>query len=162
PWLLLLLFAAGSRTLCGQNLARLEARADSLLEEWRRANALADLVDSLAEARVPPGRDTIRVGALTIVANPSPLPLGRAAARAWSVIDSVYGTEARQLRERPYVIAAFDPDTTVERSIVRGALNVPWDADVTSLTSMLLANVPIARPDASLQTWLGGSGVRPM
>ena len=36
-------------------------------------------------------RDTIAVGALRIVTDPSPLPVRAAAERAWPVLDSLYG-----------------------------------------------------------------------
>jgi hypothetical protein len=155
-----LVCAAATRTLAAQSGAQLQTRADSLAREWRRANAVADAVDSLERARALAGRDTIRVGALTIVANPSPLPLREAATRAWPALDSLYGTAARQLEGRPYVIAAFDPDTTVERPAVRGALQVPQNDDVASLALILLMHVPMAPLDTALQGWLGGS-VRP-
>src|SRR2546426_10623096 len=153
-WLPLL--AASVRTLAGQEVPRLQARADSLAREWRRANALADMVDSLNHARAAGGTDTISVGALRIVTNPSPARLREAAARAWPVIDSLYGTEARQLEQRPYLIAPYDPDTTSPKPMLRGAIQVPWDKDVASLVMILLTNVPIGRPDAALQNWLGG------
>src|SRR6266508_5206397 len=114
-WLLLLLSLVCSPTLHGQDLPRLQARSDSLAREWRRANAVANAVDSLERERALAGRDTIRVGALTIITNPSPLPLRLAAARAWPVIDSLYGSEAQSLARRSYVIVALDPDTTIER-----------------------------------------------
>src|SRR5512147_213948 len=77
--------------LAGQRAAELQARADSLLHEWRQANVLAAVQDSLRAAASVAGRDTIRVGALMILANPSPLPLARAAARAWPMIERFYG-----------------------------------------------------------------------
>jgi hypothetical protein len=58
----------------------LRTRADSLAREWRQANALADLQDTLRLLRSRAGRDTIRVGALTILVNPTPLPVAQAAA----------------------------------------------------------------------------------
>src|SRR5213592_4654361 len=158
-WALALL-AASVGTLSAQDVPRLQARADSLLREWRRANALADMVDSLNHARTAGGTDTISVGALRIVTNPSPARLREAAARAWPVIDSLYGTEARQLEQRPFFIAPYDPDTTSPKPTLRGAIQVPWDKDVASLATMLLTTVPIGRPDAALQNWLGDRGFR--
>jgi hypothetical protein len=114
------------------------------------------MVDSLNHARAAGGTDTIRVGALRIVTNSTPARLREAAARAWPVIDSLYGTEARQLEHRPYLIAPYDPDTTSPKPTLRGAIQVPWDKDVASLAMMLLTNVPIDRPDTALQNWLGG------
>src|SRR5438094_10910 len=154
-WALALL-AASVGTLSAQDVPRLQARADSLLREWRRASAVADMVDSLNHARAAGGTDTISVGALRIVTNPSPARLREAAARAWPVIDSLYGIEARQLEQRPYLIAPYDPDTNSPKPITRGAIQVPWDQDVASLAMLLLTTVPIGRPDAALQEWLGG------
>src|SRR6266571_7824531 len=96
-WVLLVLGLSCARGLTGQDLPRLQGRADSLAREWRHATAVADAIDSLERARVFVGHDTIRVGALTIVTNASPLPLREAAARAWPLIESVYGNDARQL-----------------------------------------------------------------
>ncbi|PYO13559.1 MAG: hypothetical protein DMD31_12695 [Gemmatimonadetes bacterium] len=154
--MLLPLFAVAVQSLSGQDVPRLQARADSLVREWRRASALADMVDSLDHARAAGGTDTISVGALRIVTNPSPARLREAASRAWPVIDSLYGTEARQLAQRPYLIAPYDPDTTSPKPTLRGAIQVPWDQDVTSLAMILVTNVPIGQPDAALHNWLGG------
>src|SRR2546421_9916756 len=154
--LLTMVIALAAGGLAGQSVERLQSRADSLLREWRRASAVADMVDSLNHARAAGGTDTISVGALRIVTNPSPARLREAAARAWPVIDSLYGTEARQLEQRPYLIAPYDPDTTSPKPTLRGAIQVPWDQDVTSLAMILLTNVPIGQPDAALHNWLGG------
>ncbi len=143
-----------------ESLRRLEARADSLAIEWRRANALADMVDSVDRAAGATGSDTIRVGTLRIITNRSPLPLREAASRAWPAIDSLYGPDAERLEQRPLLIAAYDPDTTVPRPLRRGVVQIPWDQDVASLTPILLANVPIGRGDSALENWLGGT-VRP-
>src|SRR6266702_1354246 len=89
--LLTMVIALAAGRVAGQSVERLQARADSLLREWRRANALADMVDSL------------------------------------------YGTEARQLEQRPFFIAPYDPDTTSPKPTLRGAIQVPWDKDVASL-----------------------------
>jgi len=158
-WLLPLLACA--RALSGQGLPRLQARADSLAREWRRASAVADAIDSLERTRALAGRDTIRVGALTIVTDPSLLPLREAASRAWPLIDSVYGDEAQQLEHRPYAVVAVDPDTTVERPPRHSGIEIPWDQDVASVTQLLLSSVPVAAPDTALESWLGGP-LRPL
>lgn len=149
--------------LSGQDtlVARLRKQADSLAGEWRRANTLALVADSLDRERAAAGRDTFSAGALRIVANPSPLPLQEAAARAWPVIDSLYGASARSLATRPYFIRALDPDTTARRPTLRVGFELPWDLDVERLTTFLLATVPIDRPDRALAEWLGGP-IRPM
>ena len=138
-------------------VTRLKARADSLVREWRQASTFADLVDSLERARAGEGRDTIAVGALRIVTNPSPLPVRSAAARAWPAIDSLYGSVAADLAARPYILHAVDPDTAVRKPSFHFGLEVPWDLDEASLATMLLANVPIAPADPSLSDWLGTS-----
>src|SRR2546423_2606338 len=63
----------GARALSAQDtaVARLRHRADSLAVEWRRANVLALIADSLERERAAGGRDTIAVGALRLVVNPS-------------------------------------------------------------------------------------------
>jgi len=160
--LLALLAGATPPPLGAQELVRLRARADSLAIAWRRANALADALDSLA-LRSPVARDTIRAGALWIVADSSSLPLPEAAARAWQVLDSLYGDEARSLAPRPLFIVPFDPDSGPDRPVPRGALAVPWDMELAVLTGLLTANAPLAPPDARLTQWLGGAGlVRPL
>jgi len=139
---------------------RLRHRADSLAREWRQANAVADLVDSLERERATSWKDTISVGALRILANPSPLPLREAGARAWPVLDSLYGSEAQQLAQRPVIIRAYDPDTTVPRSALHLGMEVPWNMGVASLTLLLLQNAPMSDPDRPLREWLN-SPVRP-
>src|SRR5438034_8936657 len=99
-WALALL-AASVGTLSAQDVPRLQARADSLLREWRRASAVADMVDSLNHTRAAGGTDTIRVGALRIVTNPSPARRREAAARACRVTANLHASRPRPLRRRP-------------------------------------------------------------
>ncbi|MGE5803780.1 MAG: hypothetical protein ACM358_16160 [Gemmatimonadota bacterium] len=141
--------------------ALLRRRADSLAAEWRRADALASVADSFERERASIGRDTITAGELRIIANRSPLLLAEAAARAWPVLDSLYGTSARRLVSRPYFIRAYDPDTTATRAALRVGVEVPWDLDVDRLTDFLLATVPIESPDRRLGDWLG-EPIRPL
>lgn len=135
---------------------RLQRRTDSLVAEWRSANAIAGVADSLERERAIGLRDTIAVGALRLIANRSPLPLREAAERAWPVLDGLYGSAAQALIKRPYYILAIDPDTSATRLAVRVGFDVPWDLGVSDLTTLLLANVPMEPPDAALRTWLGG------
>src|SRR2546421_12190110 len=69
--LLTMVIALVAGRLAGQSVERLQARADSLLREWRRASAVADMVDSLNHARAAGGTDAISLGALRIVTNPT-------------------------------------------------------------------------------------------
>src|SRR5258705_3504737 len=75
-------------------VARERRRADSLLSTWREAQRLADVADSLERVRATASSDTIAVGGLRIIVNPSSLPLPEAAERASPVIDSLYGSAA--------------------------------------------------------------------
>lgn len=136
-------------------LTTLRHRADSLAAEWRRADLLARLADSMERERATGGRDTIAVGALRIIANRSPLPVREAAAQAWAVVDSLYGPAAQGLADRPYFILAVDPDTMARRPVLRVGLEVAWNLSVEDLTNLLLANIPLAPPDHGLETWLG-------
>src|SRR5512144_536357 len=113
----------------GQGRTALQARADSLLHEWRQANVLAAVQDSLRAAANVAGRDTIRVGALMILANPSPLPLAQAAAQAWPEIERFYGPVAQELVRQPVIIQAVDPDTANLTSGPGGVLRIPWDQE---------------------------------
>jgi hypothetical protein len=171
-WFVAFLWATAALTLSGQRLERvpgardrlaerrrleeLGAHADSLLREWRRANAIAALVDTVDRVRAGGAADTIGAGSLRIVANPSPLPLREAAARAWAVLDSTYGPEARQLEQRPITLRALDPDTSVELPRLRGVVIVPWDLHATDLALVLLTHVQPPEADAAFKTWLGG------
>jgi hypothetical protein len=155
---LLLLLCVWGSTLRAQDtlVERLRTRADSLVRTWRQAQRIADVADSLERERATAGRDTIAVGALRIMANPSPLPWREAAAVAWPVIDSLYGSMAADLAQRPYVIHAVDPDSSERRAVLHVGLEVPWDLDVRSTTITLLTTVPVAPPDSALGNWLGG------
>ena len=133
----------------------LRSSSDSLLRAWREAQALANVADSLERERATADRDTIAVGYLRIIANRSPLPLRKAAERAWPAIDSLYGNAAADLIQYPYIIRAVDPDTAVPRSVLHVGLEVPWDLDLRSTTTLLLANVPVAPIDRPLADWLG-------
>ena len=146
--------------LVGQHAARLRVRADSLLLEWQQANALAAVQDSLRHAAQIAGRDTVRAGALTILMNPSPLPLARAAARAWPQIERFYGSAAQALARHPLVIEAVDPDTT-EPPRSSGALQIFWDMDEDVLTRVLVGLADLSDVDPALRDWLGG-GVSPV
>jgi hypothetical protein len=157
--LVLLLAVAMGRPLASQatDVQRLRARVDSLSREWTRAGAIADLADSLERQRAFSGRDTIAVGGLRIVTDPSPLPVRAAAERAWPVLDSLYGDAAQLLAQHPYVIRAFDPDTNAPRPTVYVGLLVPWDMSTAALTRLLVANAPMPPPDQALVSWLSGT-----
>jgi hypothetical protein len=143
--------------LVGQTMGELRARSDSLAREWRQANALADLQDTLRYMARRSGRDTIRVGALTILANDSPLPLQEAAAKAWPAIERLYGPAAQIIAEHPIVIQAVDPDTAVDRPPIGEGLHVAWNLSVRELSRLLESRVDFGPTDPALREWLGGS-----
>lgn len=137
-----------------QEIQRLQAKADSLARLWDEANALANLADSLAHSGAPPRLDTLRVGSLVIVANRSPLPLRAAAERAWPVIDSMYGSRARELKQHPYLIHAIDPDSLFRVSNRWGTL-IPWDKSAKELADLLYVYLPGLQPDKAFKDWAG-------
>lgn len=137
-------------------IVRLRREADSLLRSWREAEMLADVADSLERVRATAGAETLAVGGLRIIANPSPLPLHEAAERAWPILDSLYGSAAIELAQHPYVIRAVDPDTTIRRLVLHVGLELPWDLDIRATTSLLLATVTPPDFDPGLTDWLGG------
>lgn len=138
-------------------MVRLRNRADSLLSTWREAQRLADVADSLERVRATSGSDTIAVGGLRIIANPSPLPLREAAARAWPAIDSLYGSAAEDLVQHPYIIRAVDPDTGVRRAVLHLGVELPWDLDARATTRVLLNTVTPPQFDPALADWLGAT-----
>lgn len=146
---------AGPASGQDSTIARLQRRSDSLLASWREAERLADVADSLERVRATAGSDTIAVGALRIIANPSPLPLRAAAERAWPAIDSLYGSVAAELVEHPYLIRAVDPDTAVRRTVLHVGMELPWNLDVRGATTALLLTVTPPRFDPALADWLG-------
>src|SRR5437016_7367451 len=155
---LLMILGVLASPLLGQDtlINRLRLRPDSLLRAWQQARAIASFADSLERERATIGRDTIAVGALRIITNASPLPLRQAAALAWPAIDSLYGSAAADLAERPYLIRAVDPDSNTRRAVLHVGLEVPWDLDSRSTTTLVLTTVPIAPPDRALEAWLTG------
>lgn len=142
--------------LAGQQTAALQSRADSLLREWRQADVFAAVQDSLRAAQRIAGRDTIRVGALTILANPSPLPLAQAAAQAWPEIERFFGPIAQELIRHPVIIQAVDPDTATLTSGPGGVLRIPWDQEQSQLVRALVGSADLGSLDRGLRDWLGG------
>jgi hypothetical protein len=142
--------------LVSQSTAALQSRADSLLREWRQANVFAAVQDSLRAAQRIAGRDTIRVGSLTILANPSPLPLAQAAAQAWVEIERFYGPVAQELVRQPVIIQAVDPDTATLTSGPGGVLRIPWDQEQSQLVRALVGTADLGSLDRGLRDWLGG------
>jgi len=138
-------------------VARERRRADSLLSTWREAQRLADVADSLERVRATAGSDTIAVGGLRIIVNPSPLPLREAAERAWPVIDSLYGSAAEDLPRYPYIFRAVDPDSGVRRAVLHVGVEVPWDLDLRAMSMVLLTTVTPPDFDAALADWLGAA-----
>lgn len=136
----------------------LQARADTLLVEWQQAKRFADLQDSLRASRERAGRDTVRAGALTYLANRSPLPLAQAAAIAWPQVERFYGPAAQAFAQHPFVIQAVDPDTNED--VPPGqAIKILWNTDVAPLARALVAMADLGASDPGLRDWLGGAVV---
>jgi hypothetical protein len=141
-------------------MVRLRRQADSLLGSWREAQRLADVADSLEQVRATAGSDTIAVGGLRIIVNPSPLPWREAAARAWPAIDSLYGSAAEDLPRYPYIFRAVDPDSGVRRAVLHVGVELPWDLDLRATSMVLLTTVTAPHFDPALADWLG-TALRP-
>lgn len=142
--------------LAAQSSAALQARADSLLAEWRTANTLAAAQDSLRHAASIADRDTIHVGALTILANRSPLRIAPAAARAWTTIDRFFGPAAQALTAHPIILEAVDPDTTTQGPEAGEGLHVRWNMPDDELTRLLIVSADLSGLDTAVRGWLGG------
>src|SRR3989454_4263419 len=138
-------------------MVRRRKQADSLLGSWREAQKLADVADSLEQVRATVGADTIAVGGLRIVVNPSPLPWRQAAELAWPVIDSLYGSVAADLPQHPYIFRAVDPDSNVRRTVLHVGVEVPSDLDVRATTNLLLTTVSPPSFDPALADWLAAA-----
>ena len=138
-------------------MGRLRRQADSLLGSWREAQKLADVADSLERVRATAGSDTIAVGGLRIIVNPSALPWRQAAELAWPVIDSLYGSAAEDLPQHPYIFRAVDPDSGVRRAVLHVGVEVPWDLDLRATTMVLLTTVTAPHVDPALAAWLGAA-----
>ncbi|MEO8634766.1 MAG: hypothetical protein ABI587_05755 [Gemmatimonadales bacterium] len=136
-------------------MARLTARADSLATLWREANAVADLVDSLAHRPAPVRLDTMRIGGLSIIATNPPIYLRAAADSAWRVLDAFYGTAAAELAERPYRIAGLDSGQTSTEAAGQWGHQVPRNLPLDLLTRFLIGSARIGDPDPPLRAWLG-------
>lgn len=141
-------------------MVRFRRQADSLLSTWREAEKLADVADSLERVRATAGSDTIAVGGLRIIVNPSPLPWRQAAERAWPIIDSLYGSAAEDLPQHPYIFRAVDPDSGARRTVLHVGAEVPWDLDIRATSNVLVTSVTPPYFDDPLAIWLG-SQLRP-
>jgi len=141
-------------------MVRLRRQADSLLGTWREAQKLADVADSLEQVRATAGSDTIAVGGLRIIVNPSALQWRQAAELAWPVIDSLYGSAAQDLPRYPYIFRAVDPDSGVRRAVLHVGVEVPWNLDLRATTTLLLTTVTPPSFDPALADWVG-TALRP-
>ena len=135
--------------------ARLTRRRDSLTTLWREADAVANLVDSLAHRPAPVRLDSIRIGGLFIIATNSPIHLRQAAESAWRALDAFYGAGAGILAERPYRIAGLDSGQVATETAGQWGNQVPRDLPLDLLTHFLISSARIGDPDAQLRHWLG-------
>jgi hypothetical protein len=142
------------RGASAQDLDRLRLRADSLAIEWRDAQMLADLQDSLRRDAPPPNMERVQAGALTILADPSRLPLQEAADAAWRELTRFYGSRANALRDHPLILRVLSARQT--RAPGRGERWVlaTDDLELPELTQLLVRNAPFPGTDAALRAWL--------
>ena len=135
-------------------LSRLTRRRDSLAALWREADAVADLVDSLAHRPPPVHLDSMRIGGLSIIATNAPMHLRQAAESAWRVLDGFYGTSAGVLAEHPYRIAGLDSGQLATDAEGQWGNQVPRELPLDLLTHFLISSSRIGEPDTDLRLWL--------
>ena len=138
----------------GQDLPTLRRRADSLAIAWREARMLADLQDSLKRNAPPPNMERVQAGALTVLADPSDLPLERAARDAWTRIDAFYGPAALTLAGRPLALRVLTPGQTRAPGAGERWVLATDDLDAAELTQLLVRNAPLPPVDRALHGWL--------
>lgn len=141
-------------------IASLTARADTLAGRWRALQVVAVAVHGAGHDELPDRLDTLSIGALRIVTNPSPLPVRQAMGPAWAILDSLFGSALDASALHPLLLQATDPDTAVPQPIHPWGLTVTWTVDSATLVPTLVAASRLPQPDSSLRDWLGG-GVRP-
>lgn len=145
----------------GQDLERLRSRADSLAHVWSDARMLADLHDSLKRDAPPPNMERVQAGALTVLADPSPLPLQQAVRDAWAQLDAFYGSAAASLAGHPIVLRVLTLSQSRRPGQGERWVLATGDLDVAELTALLIRNAPLARADAALHDWLAAPLVPP-
>lgn len=142
-------------------IATLAARADTLALRWREAKGVADASRGTDHDPIPDALDSVRVGSLLIVTNPSPLPVAGAAPAAAAILDSLFGSALDTLDRHPYYLEALNPDTAAPRTIHPWGVTFTWDVDSATLVRDLVSTIPVPTPDAALREWLTGAGVQP-
>lgn len=142
-------------------VAALGARRDTLARRWREAKRIADATRGSDRDPIPAELDTVRVGPLLILTNPSPLPVRRAAPVAQAILDSLFGSALEGADRRPYYLEALDPDTGASRPARPWGNTFTWDLDSAELVTSLVTTIPLPTPDPGLLNWLGGAGVQP-
>jgi len=96
-----------SRAATGQTVAEAKARAERLLQEFQVRMREKGRVDSLVQSRLR--SDTVRVGALSVVAPRANVPAARRAAEvAWPVLAARYGPLASTLGKHMILIEPAD------------------------------------------------------
>ncbi len=137
---------------------RLAARVDSLAAAWREASAPADLADSLANTERPPVLDTVTAGALTILVNPTSVPVAAAAVDAWRHLDSLYGDAAARIADGVPARLIVVPADARERTIgTYTGQEIPDDMSREALTLLLRGSFPVPQAGQPFDAWLGGS-----
>ena len=117
-----LIAVLGASSVSGQALdtARLHQRADSLLTLWREANTLGEAQQAARDVRhqratevtrataAIRGQNPVKAGDLMVIADyPDSIPLRDAAAKAWAILSSTYGSHASLLTRQPIRLAVM-------------------------------------------------------
>jgi hypothetical protein len=159
-WLLVGLAASGwTGTAAAQDLRVLERRIDRLAELRRDAIAARARADSARREIL----DTVRAGALLVLARPSDAPRVRpAAGRAWRSLDSLFGTATRHLAGQPLLfwVMTLSSRDLVSQSQPYQRVMVPETATLDDIAQQLIRAGALevhARTDTAMASWLGSA-----
>jgi len=149
--------------------ARLHHKADSLLALWREANVLGVVQQRVRDVRnhraaqvtrataAVRGEHPVQTGDLMVIADyPDSLPkLPEAAARAWDVLTTTYGSQAAALVAQPIRLAVvFGNREAIPSATSR---RVPHNVTVDELERTLLGMAGQPKVDSRFSRWLGNT-----
>lgn len=143
------------RGASGQDLQRLRHRADSLAEQWRDAQLVVTIEDSLRRTSLPATMERFEAGPLVVLADPSRLPLRQATADAWRLLQEFYGDAAALVAGHPVILRVVDELTRTPN--LGKDVRVPKKLPLEDLTRLIARTAAVPRGDRALLDWLGMS-----
>lgn len=157
---LLLCLALGPALARAQTAAELRDRAARMTQALARAQALGARHDTLASRRQPV--DSVRVGALRLIAAPSMVRTVRMAAdTAWPAVARTFGRAADVLEHTPMVVqVAGQREGALQALPPAHEVYAPADAGAALIARgivMQSAQIMGTREDTALQNWMLGT-----